>query len=129
METQDTRSIPELTKDVAFHLGDMLRNELKLARAEATEGVKSMGGGVGQIAAGAVVGVSALTLGLLAVAFGLSEVMPMWAATAIVAIVTAIAAWGLVTAGQKALANKDLTLPKTREQVARDVQAIKEQVH
>lgn len=129
MESQENRSIPELTKDMAFHLGDMFRNELKLARVEATEGVKSLGGGVGQIAAGAVIGVSALTLGLLAIAFGLSEVMPMWAASAIVAIATAVLAWSLVKSGQKALSAKDLTLPRTREQVARDVEAIKEQVH
>ena len=37
---QTERSIPELTKDVAFHLGDMFRNELKLARVEATESVE-----------------------------------------------------------------------------------------
>lgn len=129
METQDTRSIPELTKDVAFYLGDMFRNELKLARVEATEGVKSLGGGVGQIAAGAAVAISALTLGLLAVAFGLSELMPMWAAAAIVAVVAGLIAWSLVKSGQKAIASKDLSLPKTREQVGRDVEAIKEQVH
>lgn len=129
MDTQENRSIPELTKDVAFHLGDMFRNELKLARVEATEGVKSLGGGVGQIAAGAAVGISALTLALLAIAFGLSQIMPMWVASAIVAVAAAILAWSLVKAGQKALAAKDLTLPKTREQVGRDVEAIKEQVH
>jgi hypothetical protein len=129
METQDTRSIPELTKDVAFHLGDMFRSELKLARVEAMDGVKSLGGGIGQIAAGAAVAISALTLGLLALAFGLSEAMPMWAASALVALVAGVIGWLLVKNGQKALASKNLTLPKTRDQVARDIEAIKEQVH
>jgi hypothetical protein len=129
METQEGRSIPELTKDVAFHLGDMFRNELKLARVEATEGVKSLGGGIGKIAAGAVIGTSALTVALLAVAFGLSAVMPMWAAGAVVALTAALFAWSLIRSGQKALTAHQLTLPKTREQVGRDVEAIKDQVH
>lgn len=128
METQESRSIPELTKDVATHLGDMFRNELKLARVEATESAKSLGGGIGQIAAGAVFGASALTVGLLGAAFALSEVMPMWAACAVSALIAASVASVMVSAGQKKLSAKDLTLPKTREQVARDVEAIKEQV-
>ena len=66
---QTDRSIPELTKDMAFHLGDILRNEMKLARVEATEGVKSLSGAAGMLAGGAVVGISALTLALLAAAF------------------------------------------------------------
>ena len=126
---QTERSIPELTKDMAFHLGDMFRNELRLARVEATDGVKSLSGAVGMIAGGAVVGASALTLALLAVAFALAEVMPMWGAAAIVAIVAGIVAWMLVKAGQKAMNAKDLSLTRTREQVSRDIKTISERVH
>ncbi|HEX5005877.1 MAG TPA: phage holin family protein [Hyphomonadaceae bacterium] len=126
---QAERSIPELTKDMAFHLGDMFRNELKLARVEATEGVKSLGGVVGKIAAGAVVGVSALTVALMAVAFALSEMMPMWAASAIVAVLAGIVAWMLIKAGQSALKSHDLSLSRTREQVSRDIKTISERVH
>ena len=126
---QTERSIPELTKDMAFHLGDMLRNELKLARVEATEGVKSLSGAVGMIAGGAVVGVSALTLGLFAVAYALSSVMPMWGAAAVVAVFAAIVAWMLVKAGQKAMNTEELALTRTREQVSRDLKTISERVH
>jgi protein-S-isoprenylcysteine O-methyltransferase Ste14 len=126
---QTERSIPELTKDMAFHLGDMFRNELKLARVEATEGVKSLGGAAGKVAAGAVVAVSALTLALLAIAFALSEVMPMWAASGVVAILAGIVAWMLMRAGQSALKSHDLSLTRTREQVSRDIKNISERVH
>jgi hypothetical protein len=126
---QTERSIPELTKDMAFHLGDMFRNELKLARVEATEGVKTLSSAVGVIAAGAVVGASALTLALLAVAYGLSSVMPMWGAAAIVAVLAGILAWTMVKAGQKALKPEELTLTRTREQVSRDIKTISEHVH
>ena len=114
---------------MAFHLGDMFRNQLKLARVEATEGVKSLSGAVGLIAAGAVVGASALTLGLFAVAYALAGVMPMWAAAAVVAVLAAIVAWMLVKAGQKAMNTEELTLARTREQVSRDTKTISERVH
>ncbi len=126
---QTERSIPELTKDMAFHLGDMFRNELKLARVEATEGAKSLSGAVGLFAAGAVVGASALTVALLALAYGLAEAMPMWVAAALVAVLAGIGAFLLVKAGQKALKDKDLSLARTREQVSRDLKTISERVH
>jgi Flp pilus assembly protein protease CpaA len=126
---QTERSIPELTKDMAFHLGDMFRNELKLARVEATEGAKSLAGAVGLFAAGAVVGASALTVALMALAYGLAEAMPLWVASALVAVVAGIGAFLLVKAGQKALNDKDLSLARTREQVSRDLKTISERVH
>ena len=126
---QTDRSIPELTKDVAFHLGDMFRNELKLARTEATDSVRSLSGGLGLITAGAAVGVSALTLALLAAAYGLAEIMPLWGAAAIVAVTAAIIALILISAGKAALKPKKLSLPRTREQVSRDLKTISERVH
>jgi uncharacterized membrane protein len=126
---QTDRSIPELTKDVAFHLGDMLRNELKLARVEATDSVKSLSGGLGLVVIGAVVGVSALTVALLAIVYGLAQVMPMWSAAAIVAVVAAIVALIFISAGKAALKTKGLSLPRTREQVSRDFKTISERVH
>ena len=123
------RSIPELTKDMAFHLGDMFRNELKLARVEATESAKSLSGGLSLVLTGAVVGVSALTVGLMAAAFGLAEIMPMWSAAAIVAVVAAVFALILISAGKAALKAKGLTLPRTREQMSRDLNTISERVH
>jgi hypothetical protein len=126
---QTERSIPELTKDMAFHLGDMFRNELKLARVEATEGVKSLSGGIALIAAGAAVGLAALTLAFLAIASALSLVMPMWMASAIVAGAGAVIALSLVLTGKAALKPKELSLPRTREQVSRDLRNISEHVH
>ena len=126
---QTERSIPELTKDMAFHLGDMFRNELKLARVEATEGAKSLSGAVGTIAAGAVIGVSALTLALFAAAYALAIVMPMWGAAVVVAAVAGIVAWMMVKAGQAQLKTRDLSLTRTREQVSRDIKTFSERVH
>jgi hypothetical protein len=126
---QTERSIPELTKDMAFHLGDMFRNELKLARVEATEGMKSLTGGIVLIAGGAVVGIAALTVAFLAIASALSLVMPMWMGSAIVAGAGAVIALALILSGRAALGPKELSLPRTREQVSRDFKNISEHVH
>jgi Flp pilus assembly protein TadB len=126
---QTDRSIPELTKEMAFHLGDMFRNEVKLAKVEAAEGVKSLSGAFRLYIAAAAIGACALTLGLLSVAYLISLVMPLWTAMAIVAIGAGILCWILVEAAQKAAKPDELSLPKTREQVSRDLKTLSERVH
>lgn len=126
---QQERSIPELTKAMAFHLGDMFRNELKLARVEATEGVKSMSGAFGLFAWGMAFGAGAVVAAVLAVAYALSSLMPMWTSLAIVAIGVGVVAWLLIQAAHKAMKPEELSLPKTREQVSRDLKTISERVH
>jgi hypothetical protein len=128
MQTEQ-RSIPELTKAMAFHLGDMLRNELKLARTEATEGVKSMSGAFGLFAWGMAFGAASLTAATFALAYLLSSLMPMWTSLAIVAIGVGVVGWMLVQAAHKAMKPQDLSLPKTREQVSRDLKTLSERVH
>lgn len=126
---QTERSIPELTKAMAFHLGDMFRNELKLARVEATEGVKSMSGAFGLFIAAAAFGAAALTAAFLGVAYLLGSLMPMWTSLAIVAIAGGVIAWMFIQAAQRAMRPQELSLPKTREQVSRDLKTISERVH
>lgn len=126
---QTDRSFSELARDMAFHLGDMFRNELKLARVEATEGAKSLSGGFALIAGGAVFGIAALTLAFLAFASALSLVIPMWAAAAIVAFAGGVIALLLMNAGKAALRPRELSLPRTREQMSRDLKSISEHVH
>lgn len=126
---QTERSIPELTKDAAFHLGDMFRNELKLATLEATEGAKSLSGAFVLVVLGAVVGGAALIVTLLTAAYGLSLVMPVWAAGLVAAGGAALVAFLLIQVGRAALQPKSLSLPRTRDQVSRDLKIISERVH
>jgi membrane protein implicated in regulation of membrane protease activity len=119
-------TIPDLTKEMMHHLGDMFRNELRLARTEAVDSAKTMGASLALMGAGIAFGVAAITLTGIAVAELLPAEVPRWLAFLIAAIVAAVAAFAFVKAGQSALTPKSLTLPKTREQVGRDIQAIKE---
>ena len=125
---QSDRTLAELTKDLASDAGDLFRKELRLARAEAVEGVKGMGAGIVRVALGVALAGAALTLGLFALAYLLGEVMPMWGGALIGALVGAAIAYWLVKSGLNDISVDRLKLPKTAEQVARDLRSIKEKV-
>jgi hypothetical protein len=126
METD--RSLADLTRDLAANAGDLIRNEMRLARAEAVESVKGMGGGVVRVALGVALAGSALTLALFGLAYVLGEVMPMWGAALIGAAVGGIGAYALVKSGLDAISVDRISLPRTAQQVARDLRTLKEKV-
>jgi Putative Actinobacterial Holin-X, holin superfamily III len=123
---QSERTLSELTMDLATQAGNLIRNEIKLARAEAVESIKHMGGGIVRAALGVALAGAAVTLALFALAYGLGELMPMWAAALIGAAVGGLLAYVLIKSGLKAASVDSLALPKTAEQVARDLRLIKE---
>jgi tetrahydromethanopterin S-methyltransferase subunit C len=123
---QTERTLSELTMDLASQAGDLLRNEIRLARAEAIENVKSMGGGIVRAALGVALAGAAVTLALFALAYGLGQVLPMWVAALIGAVVGGIIAYVLIKSGLKAASLSHVALPRTAEQVSRDLRLIKE---
>lgn len=122
------RSLPELTLDLAGQVGDLLRNEVRLARAEAVESVKDMGAGLVRAALGVALAGAAVTLALFALAYGLAEIMPMWAAALIGAAIGGLLATVFIKSGLKAASVERIALPRTAEQVSRDLRLIKENV-
>jgi hypothetical protein len=125
---QAERSLAELTMDLAGQAGDLIRNEVRLARAEAVESIKAMGGGIVRAALGVALAGAAVTLALLALAYALAEMMPMWAAALVCAVVGAILAYTLIKSGLKAASVDTIALPKTAEQVGKDLRQIKESI-
>lgn len=119
-------SIPELTKEIVHHFGDMFRNELRLARTEAVDSAKAMGGSLVKLGAGIAFAMAAITLGGMAVVEALPPEVPRWAAFLMAALAAGVAGLIYFQMAKASLAPKSLTLPKTREQVGRDIQAIKE---
>ena len=125
---QTDRSLADLTKDLASNAGDLFRKELRLARAEAVESVKGMGAGIVRAALGVALAAAAVTLALFALAYALGEVMPMWGAALVGALVGGAIAYWLVKSGLNEISVDRLSLPRTAEQVARDLRSIKEKV-
>jgi hypothetical protein len=123
---QTERSLSELAVDLASQAGDLIRNEIRLARAEAMDSVKHMGGGIIRAAIGVAFAGAAVSLGLFALAYALGESMPMWAAALIGAVIGGVIAYLLIKSGLKAASVDGIALPKTAEQVSRDLRLIKE---
>lgn len=123
---QAQRSLSELTIDLASQAGDLIRNEVRLARAEAVESIRQMGGGIVRAALGVALAGAAVTLGLFALAYALGTLMPMWAAALIGAAIGGVLAYILIKSGLKAASVEHIALPKTAEQVSRDLRLIKE---
>ena len=100
-----SRSVGDILRDSAVHAQDIIRGEVRLAIAEATDEVRA---GVRR----AVLGVCALfgvllgaTLGLCALIAALAQTMPLWLALLVVAATTLMLAILLGVAATHAAAN------------------------
>lgn len=120
------RTLSELTHDLAAQAGDLLRNEFRLARAEAMDNVKQMGGGIVRAAIGVAFAGGAVTLGLFALTYALGEVLPMWVAALSGAVIGGVLAYLLIKSGLKAASLSQVAMPRTADQISRDLRSIKE---
>lgn len=123
--TED-RSLSELLSDVTTEVATLFRKEVELAKAETTEQVSRAAKAGGMLGAAAVIGFLDLILFSFAAAWALAEVMPTGAAFAIVAVVFAIVAGVLFTAGKKRLANVNPVPNQTVQTLKADVQVAKD---
>jgi len=86
------RSIPEILKDVLTNIQEIVRAEVRLAKAELGEELSRARSGGLLIAVGAVAAIFSALFLLLACVYVLGRVMPNWAAALIVAAAVGIAA-------------------------------------
>jgi hypothetical protein len=124
----DGRSIGELLRDLANDSTRLVRDEIALARAEATEKLRQAGAAVAMIAAGGVLAIPALVIILIAVVALLDEFMPAWVAGLIVGGVVALAAYLLARKGLNDLSANRLTPERTTANIKRDVHLVQEKV-
>jgi hypothetical protein len=97
------RSIPEILQDVLTNIQDIVRAEVRLARAELGDELNSARSGGVWIGVGAVAAIFSALFLLLACVYALSLVMPNWAAALIVAAAMGGAAAVTLSLGLKRL--------------------------
>src|SRR3954468_5317403 len=95
------RSIPEILQDVLTNIQDIVRAEVRLAKAELGEDLNRARSGGLLIGVGAVAAIFGALFVLLACVYGLSLVMPNWAAALVVAAAVGAAAAGTLSLGVK----------------------------
>ena len=119
------RPLSEVLQDILGSLQEMIRAEVRLAKAELTDDAKHVAISSLWVVGGAVCGLAALSFGLWSAAYGLGHVMPMWGATLSVALVLAIVATVSAVTGLRKLRAVRLGPERTIETVKENVEWMK----
>src|SRR4029453_16054714 len=99
------RSIPEILKDVLTNIQDIVRAEVRLAKAELGEELSNARTAGLLMGVGAVAAIFCALFLLLACVYALGRVMPNWAAALIVAAAVGVAAGGRLGLGLNGFKN------------------------
>jgi len=127
---QDSESIPDLLRDLVSQGGHLAEQQTKLVQAEVRSAAKEMTAAVGAMAGAGVVAIAALGVFLMGLSFLLGRVMPLWAATLIVAVATMAVAYAMFAAGKRKMAhNESLSMDRSRETIERAPKAIAGNTH
>ena len=119
-------SIAELLKRLSQETTTLVRQELELAKAEATEKGRRAGKGAGLLGGAGVAGLLALGALTAAIVLALDEAMPAWLAALIVALVYGAIAGVLALRGRGDLRDAGPPVPEqTVETVKEDVRWVK----
>jgi len=119
------RSISEVLKDIFSNVQEMIRSEIRLARAEMREEVGKTASSAKMLAIGGVLGLFAFGFLLVAITQLIATVLPAWIATLLMGVVLGGAGGALLMAGKS-----HLSAPaphKTIENVKENVEWIKNQ--
>ncbi|RUT28614.1 phage holin family protein [Arsenicitalea aurantiaca] len=136
-QVNEPRGLADLISGLAADISGLFRKEIQLAKAEASEKVGQVIGGVELLLAGAVLALGALGVLLAAivsalaavfVANGMGQTGANGIAAAIIGILVAIVAWVLVSRGLSALKASNLNLERTTNALAQDADIVKERL-
>jgi drug/metabolite transporter (DMT)-like permease len=122
----DNRSVGDLLRDLANDVARLVREEMSLARSEASDKMHRSMTALMSIVGGSLLGLAALVVLLDALRLGLSNHMPDWLAAIIVGGVVAVIGGVLVIAGQKALSASRLAPQRTTESLRKDLNLVRE---
>jgi uncharacterized membrane protein YgcG len=123
------QSFTSLLKELISEIGQLIRQELRLAQAEAAEKVSQAQNGVVALIVGLLFAFSALLILLQAVVVALATVVPAWLASVIVGLVVAVIAFILVRQGQSNLKPVNLVPERTLNAVRTDKDMVMRKVN
>lgn len=126
---QTEPSAAELITNLSEQTSRLVRDELKLARAEMTESAKKGGMGAGLFgAAGILAGYGFAALVATAI-IALALAVPAWLAGVIVTAVLFAAAGVAALVGKKKVDDMSLTPDRTIDNVEKDIAEVKDSAH
>lgn len=101
-------SLGQLVSELISDLGQLVRQELRLAQSEVSEKFKQAQNGLYAIVTGLLVAFCALLILLQALVIALSNAMPAWLAAVAVGGVLAVIAFALIRQGRQNLKARNL---------------------
>ncbi len=126
MPRNDERSVSDVLQDIFGNVQDIVRSEVRLAQAEIKTEAGKTARAAKSLIAGAVLGLYAGGLLLMAAVYGLSLVLQPWLSALVIGAFMSVIAAILITTGRERL-NKVKKPEKTIRSVKEDVQWLKDQ--
>lgn len=133
----ENEPIGGLVRGLVSDVTNLVRNEVALAKAEASEKLDHAISGVETLLVGTVFAIGAVGVLLTALVAGLSAIFVQWGmqdtsatalSAAIVGLVFAAIGWALIASGLHALRARNLKMDRTASSVRRDVGVVKEKI-
>lgn len=122
------KSLPTLIEDAIGHAAGLMRDEVRLARSELMDGMKTMRGGAVSLGVGVALLLPGITLLLYAAAVALqSSGLDLWLAATIVGIGAAVLGMIFMMMGKSKMDPQNLSAPRATEDVKRTASLAKEQ--
>lgn len=126
--TEDRRPVSDVMMDLVDQVTRLVRQELRLARTEASEKAHEVTLGLVGLIGGMMVALASLLVLVQALVVALADYMPDAVAALIVGVALALVAFFLIRAGQSNLSAENVTLPKTAQSLKRDKDMVMETV-
>lgn len=126
-ERGEQRSFADVVKDIIANVQDLIRSEVRLAKAEFREEAGKAVSAATMLIIGAVLGMFALGFLLLTVMFALENLVANWAAALIVGVAVGIAGGVLLLTGKERISQVSPKPDKTIESVKENVEWMKNQ--
>jgi len=128
MVPKEERSLGELFGELSRETGELIRNEVALARVEVSQKVSRMGRDIGSLAVGGAIAYAGFLAILAAIILGLAEFIEAWIAALIVGLVVAGIGYFLVQRGLNNLKRQDIAPTQTIETLKEDTEWAKQQM-
>lgn len=120
-------TVGELVGTLSEHLSTLIRNEIRLAKAELAQKATAAGIGIGLFAAAGLLALYALAVLIAAAVLGLATALPAWLAALIIGVALLLIVGILVLVGKKSLERSTPPMPeRTQASIKADIEAVKE---
>lgn len=124
-ETKSPRSIGELVAGITERFSRLIRDEIELAKVQATAKVKKISVGAVMLIVGGVIALYAFGILLLAAVWGIANALPLWLSALIVGVFLLLITGILVLVGIKSLKKSNDYVVDPKSGILNDIEAAK----